>query len=66
MTLRLTDEETAALRQQAEAEQRSMQDVAREAVREYVARRAHRAQVAESTAWVVDTYAEALRELGNR
>jgi len=39
MTLRLTDNETEALRQQAEAEQRSMQDVARAAVREYVDRR---------------------------
>ena len=39
MTLRLTDEETAALRAQAEEESRSMQDVARAAVREYVARR---------------------------
>lgn len=38
MTLRLTDEETAALRVRAEFEGRSMQDVAREAVREYVSR----------------------------
>ncbi|GAB3351507.1 hypothetical protein GCM10027300_16410 [Modestobacter lapidis] len=66
MTLRLTDEETAALRAQAEAEQRSMQDVAREAVREYVERRAHRAAVTRETAWVNETYAEALDELGRR
>jgi hypothetical protein len=36
MTLRLTDEETQALRRRAELERRSMQDVARQAVREYV------------------------------
>jgi hypothetical protein len=36
MTLRLTDEETRALRRRAELERRSMQDVARQAVREYV------------------------------
>ncbi|GAA0945834.1 hypothetical protein GCM10009559_44030 [Pseudonocardia zijingensis] len=39
MTLRLTDEETEALRAQAEIESRSMQEVARAALREYVARR---------------------------
>ena len=36
MTLRLTDEETEALRARAEKEGRSMQEVAREAVRSYV------------------------------
>jgi predicted transcriptional regulator len=36
MTLRLTDEEARALRRRAELERRSMQDVARQAVREYV------------------------------
>lgn len=35
MTLRLTDEETEALRKAAEAEGRSMQEVAREAIRKY-------------------------------
>lgn len=39
MTLRLTDEETDALRAQAERENRSMQEVAREAIRLYVSRR---------------------------
>jgi predicted transcriptional regulator len=39
MTLRLTDEETIALRQTAEAEHRSMQDVARAAIVEYVQKR---------------------------
>jgi len=35
MTLRLTEEETEALRRTAEAEGRSMQDVARQAIRDY-------------------------------
>lgn len=39
MTLRLTDHETAALRAYAEATGRSMQDVARQAIRDYVAER---------------------------
>jgi plasmid stability protein len=40
MTLRLTDGETEALRAQAAREGRSMQDVARAAIRVYVNRRA--------------------------
>ena len=36
MTLRLTDEETDALRRRARREGRSMQDVARSAIREYI------------------------------
>ena len=35
MTLRLTDAEADALRRRAEYERRSMQDVAKQAVREY-------------------------------
>lgn len=64
MTLRLTDEETEALRKQAEYEDRSMQDVARAAVREYVARRGNAQLVDEELKYVVSTYAEALRRLG--
>ncbi len=40
MTLRLTDDDAAALRGFAEATGRSMQDVAVEAIRDYVGRRA--------------------------
>lgn len=36
MTLRLDDDEAAALRRRADLEARSMQDVAREAIREYI------------------------------
>jgi predicted transcriptional regulator len=42
MNLRLTDEETEALRRRAEQEGRSMQDVAREAIRQYTAGRQER------------------------
>ena len=64
MTLRLTDEETAALKARAEAEGRSMQDVARQAIRDYV----HLSSQAELLERVLDAelprYADALRRLG--
>ncbi len=41
MTLRLTEAEAQALRATAEREHRSMQEVARSAIREYVSRRMH-------------------------
>lgn len=63
MTLRLTDDEADALRRRAEHESRSMQEVVRQAVREYV--EAHsRAELLEQ---VLDRelprYAEALERL---
>jgi predicted transcriptional regulator len=64
MTLRLSEDEIDALRRQAEAEGRSMQDVARQAVRDYVERHT-RAELLER---ILDSelprYAEALRRLG--
>lgn len=64
MTLRLNDEETEALRARAAAEGRSMQEVARQAVREYV----DLADRAERLERVLDSelprYADALRRLG--
>ena len=64
MTLRLSDEEAEALRRRAEFESRSMQDVARQAVREYVENHS-RADLLEQ---VLDTelprFAEALERLG--
>lgn len=64
MTLRLTDDEAADLRAEAEREGRSMQDVARAAVREYLARRGHDRLVDEELQHVVTRYSEALRRLG--
>ncbi len=64
MTLRLSDTEAEALRRRAELEARSMQDVARQAVREYVENHS-RAELLEQ---VLDAelprYAEALERLG--
>ncbi len=64
MTLRLTDDEHAALRERAEADGVSMQDAARGAVRDYVARGAHRARVSAASKRVVAAHAEALERLG--
>ena len=64
MTLRLTDEEQAALRARAEAEGISMQEAARQAVREYVARGQHRARVSAAAERVMDAHADALDRLG--
>jgi predicted transcriptional regulator len=63
LTVELTDDELEALREVAEREGRSLQDVGRTALREYVSRR-HRAAVETSTAAVVEQYGEALRRLG--
>lgn len=46
MNLRLTDEETDALRRRAEQEGRSMQEVARTAIRQYTTDRPARLAVA--------------------
>lgn len=64
MTLRLTEDETRDLRIQAEAEQRSMQEVAREAVREYIARRGHAGRVTAALDELTPRYADLLRRLG--
>ena len=64
MTLRLSGEEADALRAQAEAEGRSMQDVARAAVREYVDRRTLRAKVDAALDVLTPRYAELLDRLG--
>ena len=64
MTLRLTDEEQAALRDRAEAEGISMQEAARKAVREFVARGQHRDRVRAAVRIIMDEHADALRRLG--
>lgn len=64
MTLRLTDEEQAALRERAAHEGISMQDAARRAVRDYVDRGAHQDRVAAAADRVTTAHAEALDRLG--
>ena len=64
MTLRLTEDETEALRRRAKAEGRSMQEVARDAVSRYL-EQAGRRQIVDA---VLDRelvrYADAIERLG--
>jgi hypothetical protein len=64
MTLRLTDEEHEALRRRAKADGISLQDAARQAVREYVARSDHRQRVETAATKVMHAHQDALRRLG--
>jgi plasmid stability protein len=64
MTLRLTDEEADALRLRAAREGRSMQDVARTAVRDYIDRTSRRELLDEVLDDELPRYSEALRRLG--
>jgi predicted transcriptional regulator len=64
MTLRLDEHETEALRARADLEGRSMQEVAREAVREYIERTSRRDLIDRVLDEDLPRYAEALRRLG--
>lgn len=64
MTLRLSESETEALRGRAAAEGRSTQEVARDAVRQYVQRYEHTDEVDRAAAWVTTNFREALDRLG--
>ena len=64
MTLRLTDEEQAALRDRAASEGISMQEAARRAVREYVSRSEHRDRVDQAAGRVLDAHGDAIERLG--
>jgi hypothetical protein len=64
MTLRLTDEETEALRLRAQLEGRSMQDVVRGAVRLYIAQTSERELLDQVLDAELPRYAEALERLG--
>ena len=64
MTLRLTDEERHALRERAALDGVSMQETARRAVREFVARRDHQDRVGAAAELVMRHHGEALRRLG--
>jgi predicted transcriptional regulator len=64
MTLRLTEVESEALRRTADREGRSMQEVAREAVRDYIERRSRRELLDRVLAEELPHFAEALERLG--
>ena len=64
MTLRLTDDEAQALRERARREGRSMQAVAREAVRDYIERTSRRELLEDVLDEDLPRYAEALKRLG--
>ena len=64
MTLRLDEQETAALRKQAAREGRSMQDVARQAVRDYIEATSKRELLDAVLDRELPRYAEALERLG--
>lgn len=64
MTLRLDEQETEALRKRAEHEGRSMQEVARQAVRDYIERTSKRELLDGVLDRELPRYAEALERLG--
>ncbi|MEB3366903.1 DUF6290 family protein [Saccharopolyspora mangrovi] len=64
MTLRLSDAEAEALRRRAELENRSMQEVARQAVREYVEGHSRADLIDQVLDEELPRYAEALERLG--
>ena len=64
MTLRLTDAEAEALRRRAEHEGRSMQDVARAAVRHYIETTSRAELLDRVLDEELPRYAEALERLG--
>jgi predicted transcriptional regulator len=64
MTLRLAESETEALRRRAELEQRSMQEVARQAIREYIEGHSRSELLERVLDEELPRYAEALERLG--
>ena len=64
MTLRLADDETEALRLRADLEHRSMQEVARQAIREYVEHHSRSDLLNQVLDEELPRYAEALKRLG--
>lgn len=64
MTMRFTDDETEALRARAALENRSMQEVAREAVRDYIETKSRGELLDRVLDRELPRYAEALERLG--
>jgi predicted transcriptional regulator len=65
MTLRLSDEETALLRRQAEREGRSMHEVVRLAIQERIARQEHSDRVRRAARRVSTEHREILDRLSD-
>ena len=65
MTLRLTDDEADALRKRAELEGRSMQEIAREAVRQYIEATSKRELIDRFLDQELPRYAEVLERLAD-
>jgi hypothetical protein len=66
MTLRLADAETEALRLRAELEHRSMQEVARQAIREYIEAHSRTELLDRVLDDELPRFAEALERLGQQ
>jgi hypothetical protein len=64
MTLRLTQDESDALRARADMEDRSMQEVARDAVRSYIESHSRQELLERVLDDELPRYSEALRRLG--
>ncbi|MCZ2821043.1 ribbon-helix-helix protein, CopG family [Modestobacter sp. VKM Ac-2977] len=64
ITLRLDDQEIQALRRRAEVDGRSMQEVARQAVRDYIERANRRDLLNRVLDTELPRYAEAIERLG--
>lgn len=64
MSLRLTEDEAAALRKRAEQESRSMQEIMRQALREYVEHHSRQDLLDRVLDEELPRYAEALERLG--
>ena len=64
MTLRLTEQEQDNLKELAAEQGISMQDAARQAIREYIIRSEHRTQVGRAADLIMSVHAEAINRLG--
>ncbi|MDR6170649.1 hypothetical protein QE359_001678 [Curtobacterium sp. SORGH_AS776] len=64
MTLRLDDDEASALRKRADLEERSMQEIARAAIREYIEHHSRSDLIDSILDRELPRYAEALERLG--
>lgn len=64
MTLRLDEQDHEALKERASAEGISMQDAARRAIRDYIAKGEHRSRVSAASDLILDVHADAIERLG--